>query len=77
MSLPGIPTQLTFLLVHESAHAVITAHFFGPRVVKSIRYGALLTNTGKPVVGLTTFTMTIPQLHHRDPVGSAIVHLAG
>ena len=77
MSLPILPTQLTFVLVHESAHAMMAAHFFGPCVVKSIRYGALRTNGGNPAVGLTTFAMTIPQLHRRDPVGSAIVHLAG
>jgi hypothetical protein len=39
MSLPGIPTQLTFLLVHESAHAVIAAHFFGPRVQSGMSCG--------------------------------------
>ena len=28
--LPGIPTQLTYVLVHEAAHAVMAVYFFGP-----------------------------------------------
>jgi hypothetical protein len=77
MSLPGIPTQLTFLLVHESAHAILGAHFFGPRSVKSVRYGAFLSSKGQPCVGMVTFTMSTPLMHRRDAWGAAIVHIGG
>jgi hypothetical protein len=71
------PTTLTYLLYHEAAHARIAAHFFGPSIVKSIAFGVLRANGGKPANGLATFTKSVPMLHLLNPVGSACVHLAG